>query len=56
MGVFRIRCREGQVRWPEGSENEWESATDRGGELKGISRKIQRHRIRDAPKNQKDLP
>ena len=30
---FRIRCGEGQERWLDGHENEWKSATDRGGEL-----------------------
>ena len=35
---FRIRCREGQERWPDGHKNEWKSATDGGGEGAGISR------------------
>ena len=29
----RIRCWEEQERWPDGHENEWRSATDRGEEL-----------------------
>jgi len=36
----------------DGHENEWKSATDRGGELGGISKNRQRPGIKEAPKNQ----
>ena len=39
MGVFGIKFGEGLERWSDSQENEWKSATDRGG---GISRKRQR--------------
>lgn len=35
-----------QERWVDGRENEWKSVTDRGEEVRGISR------IREAAKNQ----
>ena len=51
-GCFRIRCGEGQERWPDSHKNEWKSASDRDGEVRGISRTWQRPLIREAPKNQ----
>jgi hypothetical protein len=35
MRGFGVGCGEGQVRWPDGHENEWKSATNRGG-VRGI--------------------
>jgi hypothetical protein len=49
---FRIRCRGGQERWPDGHENEWKSATDGGEEVGGTSRMRQRLGIGEVPKNQ----
>ena len=50
-GGIRIRCGEGQERWPDGHENEWKSATDGWG-LGDIQSKCQRFWIREAPPNQ----
>ena len=47
---LQIICGEGQEEWPEGHENEWKSATDRGWEVGGISR--QRPGTREVPNNQ----
>jgi hypothetical protein len=49
MGVFGILSVEKQERWPDSHENEWKSATDRGGE--DISRTRQRHGIRETPQS-----
>ena len=48
----RIRFGEGQEKWPDSQDNEWNSANDRGEEVVGISRTIQRPGIREVPKNQ----
>ena len=45
-----IRCGEEQDRWPDGHENEWNSVTDAGGEVGGISRIRQRPGIRNTPR------
>lgn len=56
MGGFRIRCGEGQDRWPDSHENEWKSTTDEGEVVcGGISRMRQRPGIRKAPKNQRRI-
>ena len=49
---FRNRCGEGQERWLDGHENEWNSATVGGEKVVGISRMRQSLGIREAPKNQ----
>jgi transposase len=35
MGIFRTRCEEGQERWPDAHENEWESTGERAREVGG---------------------
>ena len=50
--AFRIRCGEAQEECPDGHENEWKSATDRHGEVRGLYRMRQSPGIKEAPKNQ----
>jgi hypothetical protein len=51
-GVFRIKCGQGQERWLDGHENEWNSVTDGGEEMVSISRTRHIPGIREMPKNQ----
>ena len=53
-GIERVQNQvwEGPGRWPDGIENEYKSAADRGGGVEAIWRTCQKPGRGEAPKNQ----